>query len=162
LRSDGGGRFPTSKKTGNRLPAGSTGRYGYVMKYILTVLLLAAALPVAAADPPRKPTKPASFKGNATMCDGTYALCIKAQREPKVSGNHQVRCRCVVEDGWSLGPNSCMDRKNNLTSTYSSRFNVKSNVLSCPQLIAWARCGASCEKDPKDPTGKTAICRCPV
>lgn len=97
------------------------------------------------------------------MCDGTYALCIKAQCEEQVSGSNQVRCKCVVENGWSLGPNSCMDRKNNLTSTYSNLFNATSNVLSCPQPINWAWCyGASCEKDPKDPTGKTAICRCPV
>jgi hypothetical protein len=97
------------------------------------------------------------------MCDGTYALCIKAKCEEQVSGNNQVRCTCIIEDGWSMGPNSCMDRKNNLTSTYSNRFNVKSNVLSCPQPIAWAWCyGASCEKDPNDPKGKTAICRCPV
>jgi hypothetical protein len=97
------------------------------------------------------------------MCDGTYALCIKAQRETKVSGNNQVRCNCVMEKGWSMGPNSCTDRKNNLTSTYSNRFNVKSSVLSCPQPVAWAWCyGASCERDPKDPMGKRAICRCPV
>lgn len=134
------------------------------MKYILPVLLLAAALPLAAADDtPKEPTRPASFQGNAIMCNGTYALCIKAQCETKVSANNQVRCKCVMEDGWSLGPNSCTDRKNNLTSTYSNRFNVKSSVLSCPTPISWAWCfGASCEKDPKDPTGKTAICRCPV
>src|ERR1051325_5741046 len=133
------------------------------MKYILTLLLLVAALPLAAA-PPKKPAKPPDFKGNAIMCNGTYALCIKAQCEPKTSGSNQVRCKCVMENGWSLGPNSCMDRKNNLTSTYSNRFNANSNVLSCGKTkIDWAWCyGASCEKDPKDPTGKTAICRCPV
>src|SRR5687768_16590728 len=122
------------------------------MQYKLMVLLLAAALPLAAADPPKEPTKPAGFQGNAIMCDGTYALCIKAECETKVSENNQVRCKCVVEDGWSMGPNSCMDRKNNLTSTYSNRFNVGSNLVSCPQAISWAWCyGASCEKDPKDP-----------
>jgi hypothetical protein len=132
------------------------------MKSILTVLLLAAALPLAAADS-KLPAQPPDFKGNATMCKGKYALCIKAQCEEKVSGNDQVRCKCVLEDGWSLGPNSCMDRQNNLTSTYSNLFNATSKVLSCPQPISWAWCyGASCEPDPKDPTGKTAICRCPV
>lgn len=133
------------------------------MQYIMTVLLLAAALPLAADHTSKEPTKPPDFQGNAIMCNGTYALCIKAQCESKESGSEQVRCKCVIEDGWSLGPNSCMDRKNNLTSTYSNKFNVKSNVLSCPGKIDWAWCfGASCEKDPKDPTGKTAICRCPV
>jgi len=134
------------------------------MKYILTVLLLAAALPLAAADSsPKEPVKPPDFNGNATMCDGTYALCIKAPCESKVSENNQVRCNCIMETGWSLGPNSCQDRKNNLTSTYSNRFNVSSKTVSCPQPISWAWCyGASCEKDPKDPKGTTAICRCPV
>lgn len=133
------------------------------MKYILTVLLLAAALPLAAEDVPTEPIKPADFKGNAIMCEGTYALCIKAQCESDVSANNQVRCKCLVVDGWSMGPNSCMDRTNNLTSTYSNLLNARSKILSCPQPIAWAWCyGASCEKDPKDPSGKTAICRCPV
>lgn len=132
------------------------------MKYLLTVLLLAAALPLAAKDP-KEPTKPPDFNGNATMCNGTYALCIKAQCEPDVSANNQVRCKCVIEKGWSMGPNSCVDRKANLTSTYSNRLNHGSKVLSCPDKINWAWCyGASCEKDPNDPTGKTAICRCPV
>jgi hypothetical protein len=133
------------------------------MKYSLTVILLATALPLAAADPTKEPPKPADFKGNAIMCDGTYALCIKAPCEKKVSGNNQVRCECVIENGWSMGPNSCTDRTSNLTSTYSNRFNVHSSVLSCPQPIEWAWCyGSSCEPDPKDPKGKTAICRCPV
>jgi hypothetical protein len=132
------------------------------MKYMWMVLLI-AALPLAADDPPTEPKQPVDFKGNAIMCDGKYALCIKAQCEEKVSGNDQVRCKCVIEDGWSLGPNSCQDRKNNLTSTYSNRFNVKSKTVSCSSAINWAWCyGASCEPDPKDPTGKTAICRCPV
>jgi hypothetical protein len=143
-------------------------RYPEVMKTILTVLLLAIALPLAAQKDqpiePKEPAQPHDFKGNAIMCNGTYALCIKAQCEPKVSGSNEVRCKCAVIDGWSMGPNSCMDRTNNLTSTYSNLFNVKSKTVSCPSTSQqWAWCyGASCEKDPKDPTGKTAICRCPV
>ena len=134
------------------------------MKYIWTVLLLAAALPLAADDPTKEPVKPSDFQGNAIMCDGTYALCIKAQCEEKVSGNNQVRCKCALVDGWSMGPNSCTDRTNNLTSTYSNLFNDKHNTVSCTSATtSWAWCyGASCEPDPKDPKGKTAICRCPV
>ena len=135
------------------------------MQSIKTVLLLlAAALPLAAQVPPKEPPQiPEQYKGNAIMCNGKYALCIKAECETKVSENNQVRCRCIIENGWSLGPNSCMDRTNNLTSTYSNRFNGNSSILSCPSAISWAWCyGASCEPDPKDKTGKKAICRCPV
>ena len=129
------------------------------MKNILAVLLLAIA-PSTAAEEPKKP---ADFSGPATMCNGTYALCIKAPCEKKPDANNLYPCGCILQTGWNLGPNSCEDRQKKLTSTYSNLFNAKSNVLSCPQPINWAWCyGASCEKDPKDPTGKTAICRCPV
>lgn len=130
------------------------------MKSMVTVLLLAAALPMFAADPPN----PGEIKDKATMCyTPQYALCIKApcEKTPDASGN--VRCSCIVENGWNMGPNSCDDRLKNLTSTYSNKFNGGSRVLTCPQPIDWAWCyGAPCEKDPNHPRGTTAICKCPV
>jgi len=128
------------------------------MKYILTVLLL--ALPLSAAEPPKKP---ADFQGAATMCKGRYALCIKAPCEKTPDANKNVRCSCVIEDGWSLGPNTCEERAKSLTSTYSNLFNGGSRTLTCPQPINWAWCyGASCKKDEHDPKGKLAVCECPV
>lgn len=131
----------------------------YIMKYIATVLLF-AALPLFAADPPKKP---AEFKGEATMCNGRYALCIKAPCEKTPNANNQVRCSCIIEDGWSMGPNTCEERAKSLTSTYSNAFNGGSNTLTCPQPISWAWCyGAACEKDNRDPKQKMAVCNCPV
>lgn len=130
------------------------------MKSILTVLLLATALSTAAAEPP---TKPADFQGEATMCHGRYALCIKAPCEPNNADKTTVRCSCVIEDGWSMGPNTCEERAKSLTSTYSNAFNGGSRTVSCPQPINWAWCyGASCEKDNRDPKQKMAVCTCPV
>jgi hypothetical protein len=137
------------------------------MKKIMPVLLL-AALPLFAADPPKTPPAHPKAKvleiveDNATFCDGTYALCIKAPCEKEVSKNNEVRCVCAMETGWNMGPNSCADRKKNLTSTYSNLFNPNSATLTCPNPIKWAWCyGASCEKESKDGRD-VAVCRCPV
>lgn len=130
------------------------------MKNILTVLLLFTALSALAAEPPKKP---AEFKGAATMCNSRYALCIKAPCEKTPDGNNDVRCSCVIENGWNLGPSSCENRNKSLTSTYSNKFNGGSRVLSCPRPIDWAWCyGAACAKDAHDPKGELAVCKCPV
>ena len=126
------------------------------MKNILAVLLLAMALPAAAEEP----KKPADFPGAATMCNGTYALCIKAPCEKK-DENNLYPCGCVIQTGWNMGPNSCEDRQKNLTSTYSNLFNLGSATVRCPAVTQWAWCyGAQCQADPRDPT--RAICLCPT
>ncbi|HUR79734.1 MAG TPA: hypothetical protein VM733_03145 [Thermoanaerobaculia bacterium] len=125
------------------------------MKNILTVLLLAIAASATAAEP----TKPAGFPAPA-MCNGTYALCIKAPCEKQPDGN-LYPCRCVIETGWNMGPNSCEDRQKTLTSTYANLFNLGSSTVSCPTSTQWAWCyGAKCDVDPLDPT--RAICHCPT
>lgn len=143
------------------------------MKSFMTVLLLATALSTLAETQPMgsgaEPTKPAEFQGQATMCDTTYALCIKAPCEKteqvdNKTGKESVRCECVVQTGWNMGPNSCDERKARLTSTYSNNFNEGSRVLSCPQPVEWAWCyGASCEKNGEKKDGTDlAVCICPV
>ena len=128
------------------------------MKNILTVLLLAIALSAAAADEPKKP---ADFKGQATMCNSRYALCIKAICADKPDKDKKYPCVCVMENGWNMGPNTCEERRRSLTSTYSNKFNAGSATISCPAQTPWAWCyGAKCEKDPTDPN--RAICKCPV
>jgi hypothetical protein len=129
------------------------------MKNIMPVLLL-AALPLFAAEEPKRP---ADFQGAATMCNGRYALCIKAPCEKTPDKNNMVQCACVIEDGWSMGPNTCEERAKSLTSTYSNKFNGGSRTVSCPNAIDWAWCyGASCKKDTHDKKGKLATCTCPV
>jgi hypothetical protein len=111
----------------------------------------------AAAEEPKKPAGITA----ATMCNSTYALCIKAPCEKKPDANNLYPCECVLETGWNLGPNSCGDRQKSLTSTYSNLFNLGSASVSCPAATQWAWCyGATCEADPHDPT--RAICKCPT
>ena len=130
------------------------------MKKLYAVLLLATAFAVTAAEEPKKP---ADFKGAATMCNGTYALCIKApcSKTPDKAGNYP--CECIIRTGWNMGPSSCDERASKLTSTYSNDFNNGSRNVSCPKpTTTWAWCyGASCVKDPKHPN-TLATCLCPV
>lgn len=132
------------------------------MKNIYAVLLLALALSAAAAS--KEPAKPADFP-KPLMCNGQYALCIKAPCTKTQDANHDVKCACVIENGWNMGPAkiSCDQRASSLVSTYSNLFNTGSSTISCPAPTDWAWCyGASCDPDPKDPTKKVAICKCPV
>lgn len=127
------------------------------MKNVFAVLLLAVTLSAPAAEEPKKP---ADFAGPATMCNGTYALCIKAPCEKEADSDNLYPCGCIIQTGWNLGPNSCDDRQKNLTSTYSNLFNVGSATVGCPASTQWASCyGATCEVDPRDPT--RAVCKCP-
>ena len=130
------------------------------MKKIYTVILLALALSSVAAEEPKKP---ADFKGAATMCNGTYALCIKAPCDKAKEKNDHAPCECVIQTGWNMGPNSCDERSSKLTSTYSNNFNNGSRTVSCPNpKTAWAWCyGASCARDPKHPN-ELATCWCPI
>ncbi len=117
---------------------------------------------------------PASFQ--STMCDGTYALCIKAPCSPIPTlnriGNYYVNsalCECNVVDGWSMGPGACEDRapmqqhgRTYLISTYSNLYNDEESTLACDsEDTLWAWCyGAPCVVDAKDPS--KATCTCPV
>jgi hypothetical protein len=130
------------------------------MKNIYAVLLLAIALSAAA----ELPTKPADFP-QPLMCNGTYALCIKAPCSKKTEDvNHNIQCECIIETGWNMGPASisCDQRSKSLTSTYSNNFNNGSATVSCPTAQKWAWCyGASCARNSKHPN-EFATCTCPV
>jgi hypothetical protein len=140
---------------------------------LLLVLCLAAATAQAQGEPSQC-TK-AIGKGEATFCDGYYALCIKAKCKPATAGPNkstEADCQCVVEKGWSMGPAPCTDPTRSQTtppagntalmSTYSNRFNKTDKTLVCAATDQqWAWCyGAPCTVDPSDP--KQVICRCPV
>ena len=126
------------------------------MKNILTVLLLATALSTAAQEEPKKPAE-----RPAVMCNtAAYALCIKAPCAKKSVGDTDYVCECIMQSGWNLGPGSCEERAQTLTSTYSNNFNPYSATISCPAGTAWALCyGAKCVRDPNDPS--KATCKCP-
>lgn len=118
------------------------------------VVLLATGLSVAAQEQ----SKPSDFN---QMCYGQYALCIKAPCTKQRDANNLYPCGCIVQTGWNMGPNSCKERAESLTSTYSNAFNGGSATVSCSAPTDWAWCyGAKCEKDPNDPT--KAICKCPM
>ena len=116
----------------------------------------------------------AEVQSQATFCDGTYALCIKAPCSaiPVLDrlGNYVVNsalCSCDVVQGWSMGPGACVDHgpvkqggRTYLISTYSNADNASEKTLSCSNTT-WAWCyGAPCVVDEKDP--KKAVCTCPV
>jgi hypothetical protein len=138
---------------------------------LLLLMGVLVASPVLAAENPIE-----AIRAQATFCDGTYALCIKAPCTPIPTlerlGNYaveQASCVCDVVKGWSMGPGACEDRRpveqggrTYLISTYSNLYNSTEKTLSCPdQDTAWAWCyGAPCVVDALDPA--KAICNCPV
>jgi hypothetical protein len=115
------------------------------------------------------------LRNQATFCNGTYALCIKAPCTaiPTLDrlGNYYIDhalCSCDLVQGWSMGPGACADRapvkqhgRTYLISTYSNAFNNTEKTLSCPAGTLWAWCyGAPCVVDEKAPN--KAVCTCPV
>ncbi len=136
--------------------------FGVALACFATAATAATAAIAATAAPPGPPP---SFGGNAIFCDSQYALCIKAycptpHGMPAVGGT--IDCVCDIVNGWSMGPDSCADRKANLVSTYSNLDNPGHKTVSCTSASTlWAWCyGSPCKPDPKNP--QKAICTCPV
>jgi hypothetical protein len=146
-------------------------------------LLLGPALAQAQTPPvltPQEIKNLAEVRNQAVFCEGRYALCIKAACTPIPTlgrlGNYYVDralCSCEVEDGVSMGPGQCADRRpvtqdgrTYMISTYSNRFNTMNNTLNntltCKDAsTTWAWCyGAPCVVDERDPA--KANCTCPV
>jgi hypothetical protein len=146
------------------------------IRLALCLALAGAGGAAAQGSAPTPPAPPAGSGINqATFCNGTYALCIKAPCTaiPTLDrlGNYYVEhalCSCDVVDGWSMGPGACEDRgpvtqngRTFLISTYSNLYNDSSKVLHCGEDTLWAWCyGAPCVVDQEHP-GK-AVCTCPV
>lgn len=142
-------------------------------------LLLAVTLvvsPAAAQSGGKVDAMVAEIQAQATFCNGTYALCIKApcsavptlDRLGNYASNHAL-CSCDIVQGWSMGPGACSDRgpveqngRTYLISTYSNLYNNTEKTLFCEnENNLWAWCyGAPCVVDEKDP--KKAVCTCPV
>jgi len=108
---------------------------------------------------------PPTFGGHAVFCNTQYALCIKAycptpHGMPAAGGT--IDCVCDIVTGWSMGPDTCADRMQNLVSTYSNLYNPGHATVSCTSASTlWAWCyGAPCKPDRKHP--EKAVCTCPV
>lgn len=144
---------------------------------LITVTVLAAAPAVAAEEGGGAGSKVAEvLEEQASFCDGTYALCIKAPCSPVPTlerllnyGLDHALCSCDVVSGWSMGPGACEDRapvtqggRTYLISTYSNLYNAEEKTLACDsEKTLWAWCyGAPCVVDEKDPS--KAVCTCPV
>src|SRR5438309_1038261 len=100
------------------------------MKFRIAILIAAfAALSAYAADETMAPKAPESMQ-KVTFCNLPYALCIKAPCARASSANTDVNCVCDVIVGWSMGPQSCdqrkpvvSDGKTHLISTYANYYN---------------------------------------
>src|ERR1051325_2564956 len=104
--------------------------------FCLAVFLLALPRLVEAAPGGGAGTA-SEIQNQATFCEGTYALCIKAACTgiPTMDrlGNYVIDralCACDVVQGVSMGPGACQDRapvtqqgRTYLISTYSNRLN---------------------------------------
>jgi hypothetical protein len=138
----------------------------------LLLICLLAAVPAPAQQYP-KCDQPLSSATAPIFCQGYYALCIKAPCKlmKGAGGAEIVKCSCVVENGWSMGPAACTDSgrsqtsppsaKAHLMSTYSNYFNPTEQTLNCQASdTRWAWCyGAACTVDADN---KTATCICPM
>jgi len=147
-----------------------------VRRLLLAGIAVAAAPALTAAQGGAGAGAGAALQEQATFCDGTYALCIKAPCEPIPTLarllNYEVDhalCSCDVVTGWSMGPGACEDRapvtqggRTYLISTYSNLYNDEEKTLACDSRdTVWAWCyGAPCVVDENDPS--RAVCTCPI
>ncbi|EHB58723.1 methylamine utilization MauE [Mycolicibacterium rhodesiae JS60] len=128
-----------------------------------------AVFPVVSAIGPKKAaanTNPDALEvDGAWLCNQTFALCTTAPCEPSPTDPGVAVCRCVVENGYSVGFKTCTERTQSghkVVSNFST-INVNPNfaVLSCAPGIPWANClDMPCEVDPLNPA--LANCQCQV
>jgi hypothetical protein len=99
----------------------------------------------------------------AWLCNQPFALCTTASCQPSTTDPNISVCRCVMQNGYSVGYKTCAERAQKGSSVRSdfSTININSNfkVLSCPSGVPWANCvDVECEIDPTNPA--VAICQC--
>ncbi len=140
-----------------------------IVKFVAFVLTLALLPMTAHAAKGKGPTPKPDL---ALFCEGTYALCIKAPCVPVTNAKGTVTsvvCSCTVEEGWSMGPATCADRRvlkhgstSHMMSTYSNYYNTEEQTLTCNTTNQqWANCyGAPCTSNNGEPN--RAHCTCPV
>jgi hypothetical protein len=101
----------------------------------------------------------------AYLCNQTYALCTTAPCEVSKTDPTIAECRCVVQNGYSIGSAPCNERAQSgskLISTFSTQ-NVTTGfyTMSCPDGAPWANCyNMVCTIDSLNPA--QALCQCPI
>jgi hypothetical protein len=139
------------------------------MTMLRSLLILATALvltPIVASQ------ANAQQLGKPIFCDGTYALCIKAACKTIMKDGKPTKfanCECDVQQGVSMGPQSCAKRqpvvrngRTYLISTYSNLYNKTHQTMSCSSSSQqWTWCyGKPCVVDSLNPSKTT--CKCPI
>jgi hypothetical protein len=109
------------------------------------------------------PAKDALKVDGAWLCNQPFALCTTASCQPSTTDPNISVCRCVMQNGHSVGYKSCTERAQKGSSVRSdfSTLNINSNfrVLTCPSGVPWANCvDVECEIDPTNPA--VALCQC--
>jgi hypothetical protein len=97
------------------------------------------------------------------LCNQPFALCTTASCQPSTTDPNISVCRCVMQNGYSVGYKTCTERaqKGNSVRSDFSTMNINSSfkVLSCPSGVPWANCvDVECEIDPTNPA--MALCQC--
>ncbi len=110
-----------------------------------------------------------SYAVTPVVCSQAYALCTSAPCVPDPRHPEFAICSCVVEQGDSVGFNTCDKRApkqdqfktTQLISTFSfAQFKTKKS-MTCKTGIPWTNCvDAPCTVNPIDPT--KAICSCKI
>jgi thiol-disulfide isomerase/thioredoxin len=115
------------------------------------------------ASPTTVTNKDALEVDGAWLCNQTFALCTTAPCVPSKTDPNISICRCVVQNGYSIGFKSCTERAQSGTKLVSEFSTVNVNpsfgIMSCPSGVPWANClDVVCDIDPTDPA--QALCQC--
>jgi peroxiredoxin len=109
------------------------------------------------------PTKDALKVDGTWLCNQPFALCTTASCQPSTTDPNISVCRCVMQNGYSVGYKTCAERAQKGSSVRSDfstmNINPSFRVLSCPTGVPWANCvDVECEIDPTNPA--VALCQC--
>ncbi len=109
------------------------------------------------------PTNDALRVDGTWLCNQPFALCTTASCQPSTTDPNISVCRCVMQNGYSVGYKSCTERAQKGSSVRSDfstmNINPSFEVLTCPSGVPWANCvDVECEIDPTNPA--MALCQC--
>ena len=109
------------------------------------------------------PTNDALKVDGTWLCNQPFALCTTASCQPSTTDPNISVCRCVMQNGYSVGYKSCSERAQKGSSVRSDFSTININpsfgVLTCPSGVPWANCvDVECEIDPTNPA--MALCQC--
>lgn len=106
---------------------------------------------------------------NVKVCKQEYVLCTSAPCIPDPRHSNYAICSCDVENGYSAGYKTCVQRAakiksfkvKQLISTFSFEQFKSKKSMNCPQGKPWTDCvDAPCTVDPMN--ASKAICSCQI